>query len=465
MMLGSIKIKALWLSFAIFCIGFSTAAVSAQPTYSKPASPTPTPFYQPIVVQPTVAPTPGVTRTGSSAPTRADIVNPANSEMSIPGNSGVLIETLEGKVVTDSFSNYAFNPASNVKVATAYAVLKTFGPEYRFATNVFTDGVIDTATGVLTGNVYVSGRDPYFTLEHGVAIAQTLNKLGVRQVTGDLIVTNSFVMALNPSFQRSAEILYATLDAGKRSASATRAWQEYLASSGKFNQITGIPSVTFTGALYVDIIPSNSRLLFAHESAPLKEIVKTMMCFSNNFLSEKLGDMLGGAYAVARTVQVNAGVSPQEFSLQTSSGLGINRVTPRAHMRLLRTFRDELARYKMTFGDVMPVAGIDPGTLRNRFTTYPQLGSVVGKTGTLGNTDGGVSSLSGEMQTKSGKLLFVIFNQKGSANRFRPFQNSYVTMIQNQLGGAAPLGYATPTLSVRLANTRIVYPSTRASLN
>ena len=119
----------------------------------------------------------------------------------------------------------------------------------------------------------------------------------------------------------------------------------------------------------------------------------------------------------------------------------------------------------MTFGDVMPVAGIDPGTLRNRFTTYPQLGSVVGKTGTLGNTDGGVSSLSGEMQTKSGKLLFVIFNQKGSANRFRPFQNSYVTMIQNQLGGAAPLGYATPTLSVRLANTRIVYPSTRASLN
>lgn len=468
-MFGLFKIKAFWLSISIFLIGVTANAVIAQPVYSKPVTPkpTPTPYFQQIIIQPSAkpspTPTPLITKTSSVTPT--DIVNPASSEMSIPGYSGILIETLDGKVVKESYSTYAFNPASNVKVATAYAVIKTFGPDYRFPTNVFTDGVVDQSTGTLNGNLYIAGRDPNFTYEHGVALAQTLNKLGIRQVTGDLIVTNSFIMALNGSYQRSAEILFATLDINKRSATATRAWQEYLAYSGKFSQVTTIPSVSFGGKLYVDIIPSNARLLFAHESAPLREIVKITLCYSNNFLAEKLGDMLGGAYAVARIVQVNSGVTPNEFSLQTSSGLGINRVTPQAQMKLLRTFRSELAKYKMNFADVMPVAGVDPGTLQNRFTGFPYQGSVVAKTGTLGNTDGGVSSLTGEMQTKNGKLLFVIFNQKGTANRFRNFQNDYVMMVQNQQGGAMSLGYSTTALSSRLANTRIVYPSSQAALN
>lgn len=464
-MYGLFKIKAFWLSITIFLIGLTTVIGYGQPVYSKPVSPkaTPTPYYQPETIKPTTSPTPYVKVTGGVSPSSADIINPANLEMAIPGYSGILIETLDGKIVKESYSTYAFNPASNVKVATAYAVIKTFGPDYRFQTNVFTDGTIDASTGTLFGNVYVAGRDPNFTFEHGVALAQTLNKLGIRQVTGDLIVTNSFVMALNPSYQRSAEILFATLDMSKRSAAATRAWQDYLNYSGKFGQPLAIPSVNFTGKLYVDpVIPSTAKLLFAHESAPLREIVKTTMCYSNNFLAEKLGDMLGGPYAVARVVQINAGVSSAEFSLQTSSGLGINRVTPQAQMKLLRTFRNELARYKMTFADVMPIAGIDPGTLQNRFK-YSS--SIVAKTGTLGNTDGGVSSLTGEMQTKNGKLLFVIFNQKGSAARFRNFQDSYVGMVQAQQGGAMNLGYSTAAIPTRLANTRIVYPSSRAASN
>src|SRR6185503_17266152 len=110
----------------------------------------------------------------------------------------------------------------------------------------------------------------------------------------------------------------------------------------------------------------NAKLLFSHESAPMREIIKATLCFSNNFLADRLGDMLGGAFAVARVVQLNVGIQPAEFSLATSSGLGINRVTPRAMMKLLRTLQKDLARYKMTFADIMPVAGIDDGTLEGR---------------------------------------------------------------------------------------------------
>jgi D-alanyl-D-alanine carboxypeptidase len=134
-------------------------------------------------------------------------------------------------------------------------------------------------------------------------------------------------------------------------------------------------------------------------------------------------------------------------------------------MKLLRTFRDDLARYRMTFADVMPVAGIDKGTLEERFDTDFSKGSVVGKTGTLGQTDGGVSTLAGEMNTKNGRLLFVIFNQRGSPARFRAFQNFYVSLVQGQFGGAAPLKYSAVDLDARLAGSRVLWPSLQATIN
>jgi serine-type D-Ala-D-Ala carboxypeptidase/endopeptidase (penicillin-binding protein 4) len=459
LMIGSFK-KVLWLSVALVSLFGSTAGIAAAQS---------APFLQDIKVQPSPSPAPLVKKTGSVTPVNAapDVVNPAVSpELAIPGYTGILIETLDGKVIRENYSDYTFNPASNVKVATSYAVLKTFGPEYRFPTIVYYDGILDSATATLNGNIYVSGRDPMFNFENGVAIADALNKLGIRSVTGDLVVTDRFVMSYSESAHRSGQTLLSTLDTGKRSAAATRAWLEYLSASGKAGQGVYMPSVSVAGGLYVDIIPNSAKVLFTHESAPLKEQVKVMMSYSNNFISERMGDMLGGAYAVARVVQLNAGIAPQEFILQTSSGLGINRVTPKAMMKLLKTLRAKLAKYKMTFADIMPVAGVDPGTLQNRFDNGFTLGSVVGKTGTLGNTDGGVSALCGEMQTRTGgKMLFVIFNQRGGVARFRSFQNNYLTMIQNQFGGAASLGYASQTFSSRLSKTRIVYPTSRAAVN
>lgn len=337
------------------------------------------------------------------------------------------------------------------------------GPDYRFPTQVFADGTVNQSTGTLNGNLYISGRDPSFAHEHAVALAESLNRLGISRVNGDLVVSDKFVMSLDASAQNSAQNLYASLDAAKRSAAASAAWRQFLAVSGKDKQAKGTPSVKITGGVYVDVFPSNLTLLFSHESALLRDIVKLMMCYSNNFLAERLGDVIGGAYAVARVVQVGSQTSAEEFYLQTSSGLGHNRVTPKAMMRLLRAFRAELARRKMTFADVMPVAGLDPGTLRGRFNSGAALGSVVAKTGTLDNTDAGASSLSGEMRTKKGTILFVIFNQRGATAQFRGYQNSLVASIQNAHGGGAPLGYAPMSLTTRMANTKVSFGALRSS--
>ncbi len=458
--------KAYWLSFALIIVFASTGFVAEAQT-TRP------PLMQNIDVnRPKPSPTPLVNKTGSSQPinrptntTETTVTRtirtsfPALAEVDIPGYTGILIESEKGNVVLDNYSDNTFNPASNVKVATAYAVLKTFGVNYRFATSVWTDGAIDETTGTLTGNVYVSGRDPIFAYEHAIAIADELNRMGIRKVEGDLIVTDNFSMNYSRSSSGSASLLEKTINGATRSTAATRSWQNYVSNSPKSRTVNIIPSVITSGNTSVQGLPSNVRMLFVHESAPLREIVKVTLSFSNNFLSERLGEMIGGANAVARTVQMNARVSPSEFDLATCSGLGINRVSPRAQMRLLRTFKDYLEDNKMTFADVMPVAGIDDGTLRNRFNTGFFRGSVVGKTGTLGRTDGGVSTLSGEITTRQGKFLFVIFNQRGNVSRFRSFQNYLVPLVQGELGGAVPMRYIPLEMDQRLAKSRIRLPN------
>lgn len=455
-------IKLRW--FAVAAILVNGLAVAGQD--SRP------PLLQDITVQTqnnsaTPTATPLVQKTGSVAPSGVGsggirTLFPVLADVTIPGYSGVLIESMDGNVVLESNSHFAFNPASNVKIATAYAILKTFGPEYRFLTNVYTDGAIDASTGTLIGNLYVSGKDPMFGHQHAVALANELNRIGIRSISGDLIVTDSFVMNYSTSSQVSGRTLFTVMDSSKRSAAATRAWLEHLSNAGKFGSVIGTPGVSFTGSIYVQSFPTSLNHLFTHESAPVREILKANLCYSNNFLSERLGDLLGGPYGVARLVHLNANVPPAEFSIQTASGLGYNRVTPNAMMRLLRALRSDLARYKMTFADIMPVAGIDKGTLEGRFDTDFARGSVVGKTGTLGNTDGGVSALAGEVNTRNGKLLFVIFNQRGSVPRFRSFQNYFVSLVQGQFGGAVPINYDATSINARLARSRISYPNNAA---
>src|SRR6187401_2585213 len=186
------------------------ALVFASGVFGQGAGSSPKPLFQDLKVQNPADSTPSyVNKTGSTTPTMAPAANlikssiPILAETTIPGHSGVLVETLEGNVVVDSMSNFTFNPASNVKIATSYAVLKTFGPEYRFQTGVWTDGSYEKETQTLHGNLYVSGRDPIFGYEHGVALAAELNRMGIRTISGDLVVTDNFAMNYSTSAQNS----------------------------------------------------------------------------------------------------------------------------------------------------------------------------------------------------------------------------------------------------------------------
>ena len=104
----------------------------------------------------------------------------------------------------------------------------------------------------------------------------------------------------------------------------------------------------------------------------------------------------------------------------------------------------------------MPVAGIDPGTLRKRFEAKAGRGSVIAKTGTLIRTDGGASALVGQMQSQNSEtLLFVVFHGRGNVRRFRESQDRLLADLQNERGGPAVYAYSPQVLALRLTDTEL----------
>lgn len=372
----------------------------------------------------------------------------------ITGFQGVLAETLDGATVASQAVDEKFNPASAIKLATALAALQSFGPEHRFATAVWANGKLDQTTGTLEGDLIITGRDPSFRYEQAVMMVRELNERGIRVVSGNLIVAPGFTMNFSWSAKHSGEEFLETADAATRPGAAIRAWIDERTLVGDKQSLSSVPSLVVSGEVLVGSAPAGANPLLTHRSSKLADILKVLLCYSNNFMAERIGETIGGPQAVRTLLIEKLKIDPEEILIATTSGLGVNRVTPRSMMKILRGLRDELAKNKLTLSDIMPVAGIDPGTLEDRYTDQATRGSVIAKTGTLIRTDGGASSLVGQMRTRSGRIvLFVILNQRGSVLRFRQNQDQIVNSIQNTLGGPAAFDYRPVTLAIRLASS------------
>jgi D-alanyl-D-alanine carboxypeptidase/D-alanyl-D-alanine-endopeptidase (penicillin-binding protein 4) len=381
----------------------------------------------------------------------------STEEEAIYGLQGVLVETLDGRTVSSQSADEGFNPASAIKLGTALVALRAFGPEHRFTTGLWTDGSLDKGTGTLNGNLYISGRDPSFHYEHGVMLARQLNALGIRTVSGDLVVAPAFTLNFNWSARGSGAQLYNILDVTLRPAEATRSWIYERTALGDKAGLASVPSVAVMGEVRVEPVAANAHLLLSHKSSKLVDILKVLLCYSNNFMAERIGDSVGGVQSVRRQLIEIADLTPDQLHLASLSGLGVNRASPRTMMKIFRALREELRKHHLSTTDIMPVAGIDPGTLETRFNQPPWRGSVIAKTGTLIRTDGGASSLVGQMRTANGNLLlFVIMNRRGNVTRFRSNQDFLVMQILSSRGGPLAFKYTPKVLTTKLSDTQSV---------
>ena len=83
------------------------------------------------------------------------------------------------------------NPASVMKVVTAYAALDLLGPAFTFRTDVLAAG--ELAGGVLSGDLHVrGGGDPKLTYERLWQLARQLRARGLREIRGDLVLDRGY---------------------------------------------------------------------------------------------------------------------------------------------------------------------------------------------------------------------------------------------------------------------------------
>jgi D-alanyl-D-alanine carboxypeptidase/D-alanyl-D-alanine-endopeptidase (penicillin-binding protein 4) len=161
-------------------------------------------------------------------------------------------------------------------------------------------------------------------------------------------------------------------------------------------------------------------------------------------MAHVIGNLVGGPDAVQRFLETEVGLDGEELNIVTASGLGSNYISPKATIQVLRKLMIYLNNRGMRLEEILPVAGIDAGTLQRRFTDAYR-GSVVAKTGTLRS----VSALAGVAYTRGkGPLLFVIYNRGGSSYTFRNVQDETIKKMITLFGGPAPSRYSTMEPSI-----------------
>ncbi len=111
--------------------------------------------------------------------------------LSSPHTGALVVSGRTGETILSQNADTPLMPASNMKIMTSAAALSLLKPEFRFKTHLLTDGRINGET--LQGNIYLKGYgDPVLTDERLTELMQELRFLGVRNVTGDLIVDDTF---------------------------------------------------------------------------------------------------------------------------------------------------------------------------------------------------------------------------------------------------------------------------------
>jgi len=134
---------------------------------------------------------PGTAAQGADDLTAAldEILQDARLTGAMTGVSVRLADT--GELLYSHMGDIRLTPASNMKILTAVAALEMLGPEYRFTTELLTDGQIKD--GTLIGNLYLKGKgDPTLMKEELDRFAERLRELGITKIEGHLIGDDSW---------------------------------------------------------------------------------------------------------------------------------------------------------------------------------------------------------------------------------------------------------------------------------
>jgi D-alanyl-D-alanine carboxypeptidase/D-alanyl-D-alanine-endopeptidase (penicillin-binding protein 4) len=384
------------------------------------------------------------------------------------------VETIDGKVIASHQADTAINPASVIKAATSLWALETLGPDYRFETRFLTIAN-PNSSGTLHGDLFVQGaRDPDFQPENAFLVARELNRLGIETIDGSLVVNRDFWIGyeggsegreLDPirrSLQMAARLRQA-FDPSAWTRAMQRSWRDTAMRHG-FDPASP-PRVIVTGGLQETTSPLPGVTVATHRSRPILEVLHAFNAYSNNDI-ERIGEILGGAGELSRWLVTRLGLPSGALALETTSGLGTNRLSPRHMVQLVRELKTTSERLQLQLDDVLGAAGCVPGTVSSFFQAVANSapGSVIGKTGTLTHTDGGVSVFAGIARTARGPLVFSVAapSASGKLKSARFKQQEWMINLAARHGGLVPQLCGSPLTSPDTGAEVVATPTSTA---
>ncbi len=332
--------------------------------------------------------------------------------------------------------------ASLTKIATSLAALETWGTEHRFETEFLTVGTVEN--GVLKGDLIVKGSgDPLFVWEEAIAVGNKLNELGIKEVTGNLIIVDNFAMNFKSNPQTSGQLLQLALNSNRWTPLIKQQYQNLPPNTPK-------PQITIQGTVNVENnVPETAQTLLTHQSLTMAELLKQMNIYSNNVMSEMIADSVGGAAVVSEMAAKAAKVDTQEVQLINGSGLGVeNRISPRASVGMLIAMEEKLKDNPLGVADLFPMGGRDKtGTVQWR--NLPD--GVAVKTGTLAQ----VSALAGVIPTKErGPVWFAIINHGSNIDRFRVEQDRFLQRLADHWNLTPVVSPVKATQTIKLGDPK-----------
>jgi serine-type D-Ala-D-Ala carboxypeptidase/endopeptidase (penicillin-binding protein 4) len=364
----------------------------------------------------------------------------------------LLLDVETGQVLAELNADLPLIPASTTKLATAVVALDVLGAEHRYRTELLADGLVER--GVLRGDLILRGTgDPALDLADLLELAVQLANLGVFRVDGRFLVDDTAFPVLseidprqpaeaayNPGIGplsvafnrvrvawrggRTAPITLPPLDEARFVATSPSllpvggvgleavgdeavVWQ--VADRGR-RRMASLPvkdpglhagrvfrQFARSHGILLDppergAAPGSARLLALHQSAPMRNLLRDMLVYSNNMMAEMIGlaaaqrlsnqplDGLetAGTLLVQHLRRLLPEVDWSGATLGNHSGLDARaRLTPRQLAAV--------ARYGWrtnALPALLPGGGWS-GTLADRFETPEQSLRVWAKTGTM----------------------------------------------------------------------------------
>lgn len=431
---GSVVIVLALAAGAIFAVPGLAAKLGLRTEAPVAAAPPPPPVQFAPALRPPGSQAPAPSKAGVSAALAGPASSPALGTL-----TGTVLDAATGEVLWAQNAQTPLVPASTGKLLTAAAALLSLNHTQQLTTKVVagpTPGsVVIVGGGDPTLSSLKAGTESVYPGAARLAELVTQVKASAGSVNTVLIDVDRYTgEGMAPGWDPRdvaggyiAPIVPAMLDGGRADATeqnAPRSDNPARALAGEFATRLGakVPASAKATA------PQGAAVLGEVRSAPLVELVDTMLLTSDNVLAEVIArevalaageeaSFAGASKAIVNILRTN-GFSTEGATLVDGSGLSIQDKVPASLLASVIAVAagadgddPRTAKLRPLLGG-LPVAG-GSGTLATR---YQNPGAVAGKgwvrakTGTLS----GVNSLAGVVLDKDGRLLVFALMTSGS---------------------------------------------------